>query len=73
MEHYKKHFDKVLKRILTSQDTGISFAEKTEIIARLSGTSAIEKTKRKLGILEGKSKAVFADDFKISEDDFLGL
>lgn len=32
-----------------------------------------EKPKRKLGLLEGKVKVYFADDFKMTEEEFLGL
>jgi len=32
-----------------------------------------EKSKRKLGLLEGKAKVVFHTNFKITEEDFLSL
>ena len=31
------------------------------------------KRKRKLGILDGKMKVIFADDFKMTEEEFLDL
>jgi hypothetical protein len=34
---------------------------------------AEEKKERKLGILEGKFKIKFADDFKMTEEELLGL
>lgn len=32
----------------------------------------LRSTPRKLGILQGKGKAIFADDFKMTEEEFLG-
>lgn len=69
----KTHFSEVLKRVLDGEEIGISYGRKKEIVACIVPKKVVEKPKRKLGILEGKSKVVFANDFKMSEDEFLGL
>ena len=35
--------------------------------------SLLKKKKRKLGLLKGKMKVVFADDFKMTEEEFINL
>lgn len=44
-----------------------------EIVVKLIPAPAEKKPKRKLGILDGKSKMVFKKNFKISQKEFLGL
>ena len=58
----KCHFMKVM-----------SVGEFKKIVARLVPKLAIKKTKRKLGILEGKCKVKFGADFKMTEEEFLGV
>ena len=70
---FKTHFSEVLKRVLEGEEIGILYGKKKEIVACIVPKKAIKEPKRKLGILEGKSKVVFADDFEISEEEFLGL
>jgi hypothetical protein len=41
-------------------------------VARLV-PKAGKKEKRKIGVLEGKSTVVFKDNFKMTEEEFLGL
>ena len=69
----KTHFSEVLKRVINGEEIGISYGKKKEVVACIIPKKAVKEPKRKLGILEGKSKAVFADNFEISEEEFLGL
>lgn len=69
----KTHFSEVLQRVLAGEEIGIMYGRKKEIVAKLVPKSAAKKPKRKLGILEGKGKVTFHDDFKITEEEFLGL
>jgi hypothetical protein len=55
------------------EEIGISYGKKKEVIAKIVPKTADNKPRRKLGILQGKGKATFHTDFKITEQDFLNL
>ncbi len=67
----KSNFSEVLKKVLSGEEIGISYGKKKELVAKLVPGST-KKTKRRIGILEGKSKVSFSRNFKITEKDFLG-
>lgn len=69
---FKSKFSKVLKKVLAGEEIGISYGKNKEIVARLVPKAPVKKPKRKLGILEGKGKVVFSDNFKMTEKEFLG-
>jgi antitoxin (DNA-binding transcriptional repressor) of toxin-antitoxin stability system len=69
---FKANFSEVLKKVLAGEEIAISYGKKKEIVARLV-PKAGKKEKRKIGILEGKSTVIFKDDFKMTEEEFLGL
>jgi len=70
---FKSKFSKVLKKVLAGEEIGISYGKNKEIVAKLVPKTPAKKPKRKLGILEGKGKVVFNDNFKMTEKEFLGL
>jgi antitoxin (DNA-binding transcriptional repressor) of toxin-antitoxin stability system len=70
---FKSNFSEILKRVLAGEEVGISYGKKKEIVARLVPKASGKKPRRKIGILEGKGKVVFNNDFKITEEEFLGL
>lgn len=70
---FKANFSEALKRVLSGEEIGISYGKKKEIVAKLVPKIADKKPKRKLGILEGKVKVKFGPDFKITEEEFLGI
>ena len=70
---FKSNFSQVLKRVLAGEEIGILYGKKKEMVARLVPKEHVKKPRRKLGILEGKLKVTFSDDFKMSEEEFLGL
>lgn len=70
---FKANFSEALKRVLSGEEIGISYGKKRKIVAKLVPKIAGKKPKRKLGILEGKVKVKFGPDFKITEEEFLGL
>ena len=51
---------------------GVTYGRKKEIVGYFLPESQLVKPKRKLGILEGKAKVTFKDDFKMSEEDLIG-
>lgn len=53
---------------------GITFGKSKKLIAELNPPKKLEKSKkRKFGILDGKMKIVFADDFKMTEEELINL
>jgi antitoxin (DNA-binding transcriptional repressor) of toxin-antitoxin stability system len=69
---FKSNFSEVLKKVLAGEEIAISYGKKKEIVAKLVPKST-KKAKRKIGILEGKGKVIFGDDFKMTEEEFLGI
>jgi len=69
----KAHFSEVIQDIKAGEEIAISFGKKKEIVAYLIPKSARKEEKRQLGILQNEGKVSFADDFKMTEDEFLGL
>ena len=69
---FKANFAEVLKRVLAGEEIGILYGKKKEIVAKLVPKNAGKKSKRKIGILEGKAKIKFGADFKMTEEEFLG-
>jgi antitoxin (DNA-binding transcriptional repressor) of toxin-antitoxin stability system len=70
---FKTNFSQALKSVQAGEEIGISYGKNKEIVARLVPKLSIKKTKRKLGILEGKCKVKFGADFKMTEEEFLGV
>ncbi len=70
---FKANFSEVLKNVLAGEEIGIIYGKKKELVAKLVPKTIEKKQKRKIGILEGKGKIVFGSDFKITEEEFLGV
>ncbi|HLF35365.1 MAG TPA: type II toxin-antitoxin system prevent-host-death family antitoxin [Cyclobacteriaceae bacterium] len=69
----KANFSEVLKRVLSGEEIVISYGRKKEIVARIVPKNAGKKLKRKIGILESKGSVKFNNDFKMTEEEFLGI
>jgi prevent-host-death family protein len=70
----KAHFSEVLEDVQNGETIEIVYGKKRTPVARIIPVvPAKKKGKRKLGILEGKAKVVFADDFKMTEEEFINL
>lgn len=69
----KAHFSEVIQDIKAGEEIAIAFGKKREIVAYLIPKSARKPMKRQLGILQNKGKVTFADDYKITEEEFLGI
>lgn len=70
---FKTNFSQVLKKVQAGEEIGITYGKKKEIVARLVPRKMDKPLKRKIGILDGKAKVVFARDFKLTTEEFLGL
>lgn len=69
----KAHFSEVIQDIKAGEEIAVSYGKKKEIVAYLIPKSARKSEKRHLGILRDKGTVTFADDVKMTEDEFLGL
>ena len=70
---FKAQFSEVLELIQQGESVGVLYGKNKKPIAKLVPMTEPKKKKRKLGILEGKVKFVFADDFKMTEEEFINL
>lgn len=69
----KTNFSEVLKRVQAGEEIGIAYGKSKVVVARLVPRNTQKPAKRKIGILDGKSKVQFAKDFKLTTEEFLGL
>jgi len=67
----KARFSEVIQEIRAGEEIAVAFGKKREIVAYLIPKSARKPVKRQLGILQDKGKVTFADDFKITAEEFL--
>lgn len=70
----KAQFSEVLEKVQQGESFEIVYGKKKKPVAMIVPVNGDKsKKKRKFGILEGKVKFKFADNFKMTEDEFLGL
>lgn len=70
---FKAHFSEVLEKVQQGESIGVLYGKNKKPVAKLVPMTEPKKKKRKLGILDGKMKIVFADDFKMTEEEFINL
>jgi hypothetical protein len=70
---FKTHFSEVIEQVKSGGKIAVTFGKKKEIVGYFLPEMPEPKTKRKLGILEGKASVVFHPDFKLTGEEFLGL
>ena len=70
----KAQFSEVLEKVKQGESFGILYGKKKKPVAMIVPyVDSEERKERKLGILDGKVKVTFAEDFKMTEEEFLGL
>ncbi len=69
----KAHFSEVIQDVKSGEEIAVAFGKKKEIVAYLIPKAARNPAKRQLGTLQGKGTVTFVDDFKLTDDEFLGL
>ena len=73
---FKAQFSEVLELIQQGESVGVLYGKNKKPVAKLvpmNSAKSKKKGKRKLGLLEGKMKVVFAPDFKMTEEEFINL
>lgn len=68
----KSNFSDVLKKVESGEEFAILFGKRKRIVAKLVPPTSF-KSRRKLGILDGKANVKFNKDFKMTEEELLGL
>jgi antitoxin (DNA-binding transcriptional repressor) of toxin-antitoxin stability system len=69
---FKTHFSDVIDQIQAGEEIAVTYGKKKEVIGYFSPKKQ-QKPKIKLGIMEGKAKAIFGPDFKMTEEELLDL
>ena len=69
----KAHFSAVIQDVKAGEEIAVAFGRKKEIVAYLVPKSTRKADERKLGQLVGKGTVTFAEDFAMTEDEFLDL
>lgn len=70
----KAQLSEILEKVKQGESFGILYGKKKRPIAMIVPYLDSEKKKeRKIGILDGKVKITLADNFKMTEEEFLGL
>jgi antitoxin (DNA-binding transcriptional repressor) of toxin-antitoxin stability system len=70
----KAQFSEVLEKVQQGESFGILYGKKKKPIAKIVPfDEPKKKKKRKLGILKGKAKVIFADDFKMTDEELISL
>ena len=70
---FKTNFSEIIDWVKSGEEIAISYGRKKEIIAYMVPPGVRKGKKRKLGLYAGKAKVTFMEDFKMTEEDFLGL
>jgi prevent-host-death family protein len=70
----KTNFSSILERVKKGEKVVISFGKKKEKVAVLIPFKDDKPRKsRKLGLLKGKARILFKEDFQISDEELLSL
>ncbi len=73
VEEFKDHFSEALKRVMLGEEIGICHKKGKEIIAFLVPKDSKKNSKRKIGLLDKKSRVNFSESYKITPEELLGL
>lgn len=70
----KAQFSDVLEHVRKGESFGILYGKKKKPVAMIVPYKEDQdKRERKIGILDGKIKIDFAEDFEITEEELLGM
>jgi len=71
---FKAHFSEALTKVQHGEEIAISFGRKKEKVAVIVPyNSYVRKKRRKLGVLAQGGEFELADDFKMTDEEMLGL
>ena len=70
---FKSQFSKVIEKVKKGEEVGVTYGKDKQVIGVFSPPQKKNLSKRPLGLLKGKVKFTFKDDFKMTVEEFLGL
>lgn len=71
---FKAHFSEVLEKVRQGESIGITYGKNKKLVAEINPPKKHKtKKKRKIGIMDGKMKIVFAENFKMTDEELLDL
>jgi hypothetical protein len=70
---FKANFSQVAELIKKGEEVAVTFGKNKELLGYFIPKRKEEPKKRILGALEGKGKVIFKDDFKMTDEEFLGI
>lgn len=68
---FKTRFSEVIEWVKSGKKVAVTYGRKKEIVGYFVSEPSDAPSKRKLGLLEGKADATFAEDFKMTDEEFL--
>jgi antitoxin (DNA-binding transcriptional repressor) of toxin-antitoxin stability system len=69
----KTHFSEILQKVRNGEKVGILYGRTKKPVAMIVPFNEKEKQERKIGILDGKVKIEFKDDFEMTTEELLGI
>jgi antitoxin (DNA-binding transcriptional repressor) of toxin-antitoxin stability system len=69
----KTHFSEILKEVEKGKQIGILYGKAKKPIAMIVPYNKGKEMERKIGILDGKIKIEFGDDFEMTSEELLGM
>jgi len=69
----KTHFSEVLEEVKQGNKVGILYGRTKKPVAMIVPYNEEKVTKRKIGILDGKIKIKFRDDFEMTTEELLDM
>ena len=74
VEEFKTQLAEVLEKVRLGESFGIIYGRKKKPFAMIIPyRDKEEKKERKIGLLDGTVNIRFSDDFKMTEEEFIGL
>ena len=69
----KANFSEVLKKVQAGEEIAILYGKRKKIVAKLVPEISQKKSRRKIGIWDKKGRVKFNPDFKMTEEELLGI
>jgi antitoxin (DNA-binding transcriptional repressor) of toxin-antitoxin stability system len=70
---FKTNLSEIAQKVLKGEEFIVTHGRKKTKMFKVSPLDEVKQTKRKLGILKGKVKVKFHDDWEMSEEELLDL
>jgi antitoxin (DNA-binding transcriptional repressor) of toxin-antitoxin stability system len=69
----KTHFSEILEKVKNGEKVGILYGKARKPVAMIIPYDEGKRIDRKIGILDGKIKIEFRDDFEMTSEELLGM